>query len=150
MSAIGLLAAAVGLTMLVVAGVEAVVGSETVIVGESAVNTLLLAATLLVVGSPVWWFFWRRIQRAAVTEPAAEQASPTRRIYLLVLFGLGGIAAVVSLLIGVYLLFQDIVAGTFGSETIRSHAVPVGVLLTSGTVSAYHGPSTGPSASRSW
>ena len=139
MSAIGLLAAAVGLTMLVVAGVEAVVGSETVIVGESAVNTLLLAATLLVVGSPVWWFFWHRIQRAAVTEPAAEQASPTRRIYLLVLFGLGGIAAVVSLLVGVYLLFQDLVQGTFGSETIRAMRVPVGILLSTGAVAAYHG-----------
>jgi hypothetical protein len=139
MSAIGLLAAGVGLTLLVVAGVEAVVGAETVIVGESAVNTLLLAATLLVVGSPVWWFFWHRIQRAVTADPAAELASPTRRIYLLLLFGLGGLAAVVALLVGVYLLFQDLVQGTFGPETIRAMRVPVGILLSTGAIAGYHG-----------
>ncbi|HET8988038.1 MAG TPA: DUF5671 domain-containing protein [Humibacillus sp.] len=139
MSAIGLLAAAAGVTMLVVAGVEAAVGAETVIVGESAVNTLLLAATLLVVGSPVWWFFWHRIQRAAVADPAAEHASPTRRIYLLLLFGLGGVAAVVSLLVGVYLFFQDLVQGTVSSETIRSMRVPLGILLSTGAIAGYHG-----------
>jgi hypothetical protein len=139
MSAIGLLAAGVGLTLLVVAGIEAAVGSEVVVIGESPVNTLLLAATLLVVGAPVWWFFWHRIQRAATVDPVAELASPTRRIYLLVLFGLGGVAAVVSLLVGVYLLFQDVVQGTFGPETIRAMRVPIGILLSTGAIAGYHG-----------
>ncbi|TQM58062.1 DUF5671 domain-containing protein [Humibacillus xanthopallidus] len=139
MSAIGLLAAGVGLTLLVVAGIEAAVGSEVVVIGSSAVNTLLLAGTLLVVGAPVWWFFWHRIQRCVAADPAAELASPTRRIYLLLLFGLGGVAAVVSLLVGVYLLFQDLVQGTFGPETIRAMRIPIGILLSTGAIAGYHG-----------
>lgn len=139
MSAIGLLAAGVGLTLLVVAGIEAAVGSEVVVIGSSAVNTLLLAATLLVVGAPVWWFFWHRIQRSVTADPAAELASPTRRIYLLLLFGLGGVAAVVSLLVGVYLLFQDLVQGTYGPETIRAMRIPIGILLSTGAIAGYHG-----------
>jgi hypothetical protein len=139
MAAIGLLAAAAGLTLLVVAGIEAAVGPETDVVGVSAVNTLLLAATLLVVGSPVWWFSWRRIQRAATVEPAAELASPTRRIYLLLLFGVGAVAAVVSLLVGVYLFFQDLLTGTVGPETLRAMRVPIGILLSTGAIAGYHG-----------
>ena len=139
MSAIGLLAAGVGLTLLVVAGIEALVGSEGEPIGGSAVNTLLLAGTLLVVGSPVWWFFWHRIQQAARVDAAGELGSRTRRIYLLLLFGLGGVAAVVSLLVGVYLLFQDVVQGTFGPDTIRAMRIPIGILLSTGAIAGYHG-----------
>ena len=128
MAGLALLAAAGGLTMAVAALIEAATGSSAVLVGQSAVNSLLAAATLLLVGGPVWWFFWRGIQSAARALPEAEHTSPTRRIYLFVLFGLGGVAAVIALLIGVYLLFEDILAGTFGSETIRSMRYAVGVL----------------------
>ncbi|WP_404387011.1 DUF5671 domain-containing protein [Humibacillus xanthopallidus] len=139
MAAIGLLAAAAGLTMLVVAGIEAVVGPETAVLGVSAVNTLLLAGTLLVVGSPVWWSFWSRIRRAAAAEPAVELASPARRIYLLVLFGVGAMAAVVALLVGVYVFFEDLVTGTVGPETLREMRVPIGILLSTGAIAGYHG-----------
>jgi hypothetical protein len=138
MSAIGLVAAAAGLTTLVVAGIEAATRTDAVILGQSAVNTLLASATLLVVGAPVWWFYWHRIQRAAAATPAQEQASPTRRVYLLLLFGVGGVAAVVALLVGAYLLFEDVVQGTFGAETIRSMRVPIGILLSTGAIAAYH------------
>ena len=138
MSAIGLLAAAAGLTTLVVAGIEALTRTEAVILGQSAVNTLLASATLLLVGAPVWWFYWHRSQQAAVSAPADEHASPTRRVYLLLLFGVGGIAAVVALLVGVYLLFEDMVQGTFGAETIRSMRVPIGILLSTGAIAGYH------------
>jgi hypothetical protein len=138
MSAIGLLAAAAGLTVLVVAGIEALTHSEAVILDQSAVNTLLASATLLLVGVPVWWFYWHRIQRAAAALPEQEHASPTRRAYLLVLFGIGGVAAVIALLVGVYLLFEDVVQGTFGAETIRSMRVPIGILLSTGAIAGYH------------
>jgi hypothetical protein len=138
MSAIGLLAAASGLTVLVVAGIEALTRTEAVILDQSAVNTLLASATLLLVGVPVWWFYWHRIQRAAAALPTQEHASPTRRAYLLVLFGIGGVAAVIALLVGVYLLFEDVVQGTFGGETIRSMRVPIGILLSTGAIAGYH------------
>jgi hypothetical protein len=120
MAAIGLLAAAAGLTVVVVAAIESVTAATAQIAGASAVNTLLAAGTLLVVGGPVWWFFWHRIQAAARTSPEQEHTSPTRRIYLFGLFGVGGVAAVVALLVGVYLLFEDVVAGTAGAATVSS------------------------------
>ena len=137
LAGIGLVAAAAGLTTLLMALVEALTG--TAYVGDAALNTLLAAATLLVVGGPVWWLHWRLAQRAAGTTPAAELTSPTRRIYLVVLFGVGGIAAVVAVLVGVYLLFQDLVGGTLGLDTLRGMRAPIGIVLTTAAIAAYHG-----------
>lgn len=136
MAGIGLLASAVGLMMVIAAIVEALAGRA--FVGGEAVNTLLAALTLLAVGGPVWWFYWRRVQAVTRGAPAEELTSPTRRGYLFLLFGVGGLAAVVALIVGVYFLFEGVVEGTFGAETFRRMRFPIGVLLTTGAVAAYH------------
>jgi hypothetical protein len=138
MAGISLLAAAGGLTTVVVAVVEAITGTESVLVNDSTVNTVLAAATLLAVGGPVWWLFWRRIQRAAGRATLVEVESPTRRVYLFVLLGLSGVVTVVALLVGVFLLFEDVVEGTVDTETLRRMRVPIGLLLASAAIAAYH------------
>lgn len=139
MAAVGLLAAAGGLTTVLVALVEAVTGSSGLDVGgESPINTLLAALTLLAVGGPVWAYFWRSIQAAGADVPAEEVTSPTRRVYLFVLFGVGGVAAVIALLTGVFILFEDLFEGRLGLETVRSMRFAIGVLATTGAIAAYH------------
>ncbi len=115
---------------------EALAG--TAMVGGEAVNALLAAATLLAVGGPVWWVYWRAAQSAAHADPDEELRSPTRRVYLLLLFGVGGVAAVVALIVGVYLVLQDVVESVVGAETVRSVRFAVGVLLATAAITAYH------------
>lgn len=136
MAGIGLLAAAGGLITVLAALVEAATG--TTLVGNNAINTLLAAFTLLAVGSPVWWLFWKKAQAAARQAPVIELTSPTRRAYLFVLLGVGGVAAVIALIVAVYMLFQDFVAGTLDGETLRRMRFPTGVLITTAAVAAYH------------
>ena len=138
MAGIALLAGAAGLATAVVALIEALAGSQRVLVGDGIVNTLLAAGTLLIVGGPVWWVYWRLIHAAAASDPDAELRSTTRRVYLFVLFGLGGVAAVISLLVGMYLLFQDVVNAVVGAETLRRMRFAIGVLLATAAISAYH------------
>lgn len=137
MAGIGLLAAAGGLAMILVALVESLTSSS-VIAGSGARNALLAAATLLIVGSPVWWIYWHRIQFAISQSPEGEHGSPTRRVYLFILFGLGGIVAVVTLLVGVFFLFDDIFKGSFGVETIRRMRFALAILITTGAIAGYH------------
>lgn len=134
---IGLAAAAVGVGTVLVALIEAV--TPGVDVGMTVINTLWSAITLLVVGAPVWWIFWRRIRRAAVAATDAELSSPTRRVYLVVLFGLAGVAAVVALIAVAVILLQDVVAGTVSGVTVRSMRYGLGTLVGAAAVSAYHG-----------
>ena len=136
LAGIGLLAAAGGLIMIVAALFEALAGSA--MIGGDAVNALLAAVTLLAVGGPVWWVYWHGAQGAAHADPGEELRSPTRRVYLLLLFGVGGVAAVVALIVGVYLVLQDVVEGVVGAETVRSVRFAVGVLLATAAITAYH------------
>ncbi len=135
-SAIGLLASAAGVGMVIVAVIEAF--TPGLDLGVSVTNTLLGAVTLLVVNVPLWLLFWGRIQRARASDPVTETTSPTRRIYLVLLFGVVGVAAVVALIVAVFVLLEDIFAGTTSGETVRSMRYALGVLVTAAAVSAYH------------
>ena len=130
MAGLGLLAATGGLITLVAALIDALAGNA--FVGGSIVNTLLAGTTLLAVGGPVWWLHWREIQVATRAAGAEEVTSPTRRVYLYVLFGVGAVAAVVALVVAAYLLFQDIVSGTAGADTLRRMRFAIGALLGTG------------------
>lgn len=137
MSGIGLIAVATGIGILVVAAIEALTGTDLISNG-AATNTLLLALTLLLVGTPAWWMFWSRIQTITDANPEIEVVAPTRRGYLYLLFGVGGVAAIVSLITGIFQLFSDIFQSQFGSDTFRLMRFAIGVLVTTGTAAAYH------------
>jgi len=89
------------------------------------------------VGAPIWWFFWNRIERE-VLKAEEDLASPTRRIFLLMLFGVSGVAAVISLITGIFLLFDDILNSQFGMNTFRDTRFVIGILITNAAISGYH------------
>ena len=138
MAGIALLAAAVGVAMVVVALVESLIPAAAVEVGTSVVNSLLSGVTLLLVGGPLWWVFWSRIEKATRTDGLEELGSPTRRLYLFVLFGLGGVTAVVSILVAAFLGIQGALQGGFDAQVVREMRIPVAILLATGAISGYH------------
>jgi hypothetical protein len=135
-SAISLIASTVGLSIVIVAMIEAL--TKSVIVGDSALNTLLGAATVILVSGPVWWRFWSRIQLLAKSSPEVELSSPIRRIYLFLLFGVGGIAAIVSLITVVFQIFNGLLSSSIGTATLNDMRFALGILISTGIVAAYH------------
>jgi hypothetical protein len=139
LAGVGLLAASVGLVVMVVAGIEGLPGADAPLVGGgSPLDTVIAAATLLVVGGPVWWVFWHRVQRAMATDPVAERRSTSRRVYVLLLFGVAGVVAIGALLAGVAGALQDGFAGSLGAQTLHAVRYPVALLVTAGLLAAYH------------
>ncbi len=138
MSGIALSAAAAGVALVVVALIEALLPAR-VEIGASVTNPLLAAVTLLVVGGPLWWASWSHIGRVARVAGAVELESPSRRVYLVVLFGIGGIAAVVSVLVAAFLAIQAVLQTGIDAAVVRDLQIPVAVLLTTAVVSGYHG-----------
>jgi hypothetical protein len=135
-SAISLIASTVGLAIIIVAIFESFTSS--IIVGDAAINTLLGAVTVILVSGPVWVRFWSRIQRFTKTSEQEELASPIRRIYLFLLFGVGGIAAIISLITVVFQIFDGILSSTFGNATLNEMRFALGILISTGIVAAYH------------
>lgn len=134
MSAGGLLAAAVGAVILLVAVVEAVTGTR-LLRGDTAINTLLLSIILLVIGLPVWSIYWRTTLHRTGVE---DRGSVSRRVYLITLLGVGGLVALGSAIAVLYLFLRDVIEGRLGSTTLRSLRYPLAILLTSGAVAGYH------------
>ena len=136
-SAISLIASAIGISIVIVALIESLT-SQVQLAGAGAINTLLGAGTVIVVAGPVWWHFWSRIQSIARVESNAELSSPVRRIYLFLLFGVGGIVAIVSLITIVVQLFDGILSSNLGANTFSEMRFAIGILISTGIVAAYH------------
>jgi len=136
-SAISLIASAIGISIVIVALIESLT-SQVQLAGAGAINTLLGAGTVIVVAGPVWWHFWSCIQSIARAESNAEHSSPVRRIYLFLLFGVGGIVAIVSLITIVVQLFDGILSSNLGANTFSEMRFAIGILISTGIVAGYH------------
>lgn len=134
---IALVAVGVAAVVFTVAGLEAATATVS-LAGQPARNTLLLACTLLLVGGPVWGWWWRDIRRAVSADPVGERSSTARRVYLFALFGVVGLAAVTALIVAVAFLFDDIVAGRVGWNTLRRARWALGVLASAGAIAFGH------------
>jgi hypothetical protein len=122
--------------MIIVAAIESVTPSDIANTSEGT-NSLVLAMTLLIVGAPLWWSFWNRIERA-VLKSQSDLSSPTRRIYLLMLFGVAGVAAVISLITAIFLFFDDLLNSELAQTTFRDMRFAIGILITNAAISGYH------------
>lgn len=135
LSGAGLLVGAGGLGTLIAVGFDAL-GSQPI--ADSGGSVSAVAITLLIVGVPLWWRHWSSIRRFRMTQPEAEVTSITRRVYLFVLFGATGLTAVISLIILVFIVVEDLLEGDLGSVTINSISVPLSLIITAGAVAWYH------------
>lgn len=135
-SGISLIAAAAGFMMILVAIIESITPGK-VLSTTSSANTLLLAITLLLVGAPVWYFFWMRIE-SHLDLNKDEQSSPTRRIFLMSLFGVSSIAAVISVLTIVFIFLDDLLNSKLQSETLREMRYAIAILISNAALSLYH------------
>lgn len=108
--------------------------STPAVVGEGGIDLLLGGLSALAVGLPLWWFTWRPHQ--APTD--REAISRSRRSYLTVLAGVGGVAALVSLILVVYRVLESILEGDSFALLVDRSRGPFGVLVATALVAAYH------------
>lgn len=131
---VGVVVCTVAVTLVVAAFVQAVVGPG--LAGADA-DPILVAATFLAIGAPLWLVFWRRAE-ANTKADRAEVRSPSRRLYLLVTLGVSAVVALVSLVILLTGFLTDLTAGDLAGETLRRIRVPLGLVLSTAAVAGYH------------
>ncbi len=100
-------------------------------------NLLVLAATLAVVGIPVWRRAWAVAQRQAAADPA-ERASVPRRVFLWLLIGAGAAAALVTAVITVVIVVEAMTTGRLGRLTLHRVRIPAAVLLSTAAIAGQH------------
>lgn len=130
-SGVALATAATGLGVTVNA-LLAAVGTPLV---DSDTRPLLLGGiSMLLVGGVLWWVTWRPAGASA----ADRVATPGRRIYLVVIFGVSALVALVTLLVIGYQLFSFALDGASGGSLLDRLRQALGLLVATVLVAAYH------------
>lgn len=133
---VGLIATVGGLGAVIAASIQALLPGD--LLQRSERSGLVAAVTVLLVGAPVWWRYWTAVQEWRREDPDEELRSPTRRIYLICVFGLGGVLALGSLFALAYRVLESLLEGDTGTATVFAIRWPLALALTVGVTAAYH------------
>ncbi|MBC7441796.1 MAG: hypothetical protein H7311_04625 [Ramlibacter sp.] len=130
-SGIGLVAAASGLGVVV----NAILAALTPSLAGSGTRTLLLGGiSALVVGGPVWWVAWKP---ATPVDP--DRIGTTgRRVYLILVFGVSAVVAIITLLVIGYRIFEFALGDVTGQSLLDRVRAPLGLLVATGLAAGYH------------
>ncbi|WP_448006563.1 DUF5671 domain-containing protein [Agromyces bauzanensis] len=131
MSAVGLAAAASGIGVVLNATLAAIASP----LAASDTRALLLGGiSALVVGGPVWWLSWKPARRVE----SSEIAFTGRRVYLIAVFGVSAIVALIALLVVGFRLFEFFLDQASGASLIDRVRAPLGLLVATALVFGYH------------
>jgi hypothetical protein len=127
-SGVALVGAASGLGVVVNSALGILATS---LAGEGLRALLLGGISALLVGGIAWTLTWRPLRPADATAPAAG-----RRIYLIAVFGISAVVALITLLVIGFQLFDVALQG--GSRVIDQIRAPLGLLTATVLVAWYH------------
>ncbi|HSK34114.1 MAG TPA: DUF5671 domain-containing protein, partial [Propionicimonas sp.] len=138
-SGVALVAAASGIGVIIHAALAL---AATPLAGSGARTLLLGGISSLLVGGLVWWFTWKPLERTSVATPGLARDSGSwqnaRRIYLVVVFGLSAVVAVITLLVIGYRMFEYFLGDISGGSVVDRIRAPLGLLVATGLVAGYH------------
>lgn len=138
MSAIGLGTAAVGVPLIVGAVIGQVLPESSIAGAESVRDQLAFALTTIIIGLPLWYWYWPRMQRNVQEGGAEERGALARRIYIYGVLGvlaLAGIGSLIGFLTG---LFNDLLSGDLTIDFLRNGRWMLGIIVVSGALLPYH------------
>jgi len=130
-SGVALAAAASGVGVIVNAALSIAVSP---LAGGNARTLLLGGISSLVVGGIVWWLAWRPAQQHR-PDGAAQTG---RRVYLITVFGLSAVVALVALLVVGYRVFEYFLGDVAGGSLVDRIRAPLGLLVATGLAAGYH------------
>lgn len=140
MSAIGLGTAAVGVPLIVGAVIGQVLpeAGDSIAGSEPVRDQLAFALTVLIIGLPLWYWYWPRMQRTVREGGAEERGALARRVYIYGVLGvlaLAGIGSLIGFLSG---LFNDLLRGDLTVDFLRDGRWMLGIIVGSGALLPYH------------
>ena len=139
-AALGLGTLAAGLVFLFSLFVGLVVpqAREELVSGDWWRTSLAVAVTVLMVGTPLWGFYWFGAQQQARSGAAEERAALSRRVFIYATFGVATLVTLGSLSYVLFVLFQQALEGSLSLEMFQEVKWGLGMLLTAGAVSVYY------------
>jgi hypothetical protein len=138
-AAAGLATLASGLIVVFVLAVEALApGADVIHRSGWWREPLAVVLTLLLVGVPLWGWYWFRLQRVVAEGAAEERTALSRRAYIFGVAGLGVLTALVNLIAVLFQAFEAVLEGELSPDVAFDARWSIALLLMAGTLGAYH------------
>jgi hypothetical protein len=139
-AAVGLGTLAVGLATLfgLVIGLLVPGARGDLTAGRWWAQPIAVVLTLIAVGAPLWWRYWSVQQTAALSGVPGEREALSRRIFIVVVFGIAVLATLGSLSAFLVMLLQPLFEGRFTANVLDGGKWMLGIVLTAGTISIYY------------
>jgi len=139
-SAVGLIILSVGLIVLfaVAIGLLSPEEGDRITGPDWWRNPLVLAITLLTVGTPLWGLYWRDVQGIAIQGGSDERDVLSRRIFIFLIFGISVLLVLINLSIVLFKLFDVVFGGVASSNVLWDTRWSIGILFAAGAVSVYY------------
>ena len=139
LAALGLGTLAAGLIILfgVVIGVIVPQSGQELLRADWWRDPLASAASLLLVGVPLWGIYWFGVQRDAGAG-LLDRSALSRRVFIYLVLGAAALAALGNFSALLFMFFRDLFEGQLSAQLVQDAKWSIGVLLTAGAVSVYY------------
>jgi hypothetical protein len=118
-----------------------IIGSISTTVAESHgtwKDALSLCLALLIVGTPIWLYFWGKVLKLAETGGITEWRANSRRIFLYIVVAVAVGALIASLVNIVYQVLNGLLQGNFGVQVLRNIRWSLQALIVAAPLLWYH------------
>lgn len=93
---------------------------------------------MLIIGIPVWGYYWRRLRTAYADNPQAEATALSHRVYVFAILGAGALAFLGGGGGTLFVILRDLLDAALSVETPRDLTPAIGFALTSALFLPYH------------
>ena len=101
-------------------------------------DPLSAALAMLVVGMPVWYYYWSTAQSIALQGGPEERAILPRRLFLYVVLGAAMLGILGNLSFLLFQLINGIIQGTLSMDVLQEARWSIGVVITAGVFLGYY------------
>jgi hypothetical protein len=141
MSFLGLGTLVAGLSMLFGVLIDLIIyaaGTSLTVTGGWWRNQMALCLALLLIGTPLWLYYWSGILKRVQAGEIKEWRALSRRIFLYVIVGVSIITLTADLVNIIYQLLSSILQGNFGVKVLRSSKWSLQTLIVAVPLLWYH------------
>jgi len=99
---------------------------------------VVLGITLLIVGMPMWSYYWIGLQKEVATGPTEERTALSRRVFIYGVFGIATLLVLGNLSALLFMFLRDLLEAELSLQVLQDAKWSIGILLMSGGISVYH------------
>ena len=140
LAAIGLLTLAIGVASVLEGATAQLSDTAPLVLGQDSflLSRLDVAVPFLLIGAPVWWIHWRRLEAAATGDPEVERPALPRKLYVLGVLCLSLLALVGGASATLFIFLRDLLDLSLSSDTLYDMRGGLAVTLTTLWIIPYH------------